>query len=44
MTTEFDLFNCPEGVDPLLFSQLCISHYSDVWKNQTLGTTSGVMS
>ena len=43
-TTEFDSFKCPEGVVPLLFSQLCIFHYSDVPKNQTLWTTSGVMS
>ena len=43
-TAGFDSFVCPEGVNPLLFSQLCIYHYSDVWKNQTLGTTSAVMS
>ena len=43
-TTGFDSFMCPEGVNPLLFSQLCIFHYSDVQKNNTLGTTSGVVS
>ena len=43
-TTGFDSFICPEGVNPLLFSQLCVFHYSDVQKNQTLGTTSKVMS
>ena len=43
-TKGFDLFMCSEGVNPLLFSQLCVFHYSDVWKNNTLGTTSGVMS
>ena len=43
-TTGFDSFECPEGINPLLFSQLCIFHYSDVWKNQTLGTTFGNMS
>ena len=43
-TTGFDSFICPGGFDPLLFSQLCIFHYSDVWKNQTLETTSEVMS
>ena len=35
---------CPEGVNPLLFSQLCIFYYSNVWKNNTLGVTSEVMS
>ena len=29
-TTGFDLFMCPEGVNPLLFSQLCVFHYSDI--------------
>ena len=29
-TTGFDSFICPEGVNPLLFSQLCIFHYSNV--------------
>ena len=43
-TTGFDSFKCPEGGDPLLFSQLCIFHHSDIQKNQTLGTTSEVMS
>ena len=43
-TTGFDSFICPEGDNPLLFSQLYVFHYSDVWKNQTLGTTSKVMS
>ena len=43
-TTGFDSFMCPVGVNPLLFSQLCIFHYSDVQKNKTLGTTSEVMS
>ena len=43
-TTGFDSFMCPEGVNPLLFSQLCIIHYSDVQKNKTLGTMSEVMS
>ena len=43
-TTGFDSFMCPEGVNPLLFSQLCIFHYSDVQKNKTLGTTLEVMS
>ena len=29
-TTGYDSFKCPEGVDPLIFSQLCIFHHSDV--------------
>ena len=29
-TTRFDSFICPEGVNPLLFSQLCIYHHSDI--------------
>ena len=43
-TTGFDSFTCPEGVNPLLFSQLCIYHHSDIRKNNTLGATSEVMS
>ena len=26
----FDDFECPHGVNPLLFSQLCIYYYADV--------------
>ena len=29
-TTGFDSFIFPEGVNPLLFSQLCVFHYSNV--------------
>ena len=43
-TTGSDSFKCPEGVKPLLLFQMCIFHHSDIQKNQTLGTTSGVMS
>ena len=43
-TTGFNSFICPEGVNPLLFSQLCIYHHSGVQKNNTLGATSEVMS
>ena len=43
-TTGFDSFICPEGVNPLLFSQLCIYHHSNVQKTNALGTTSEVMS
>ena len=43
-TTGFDSFKYPEVVDALLFSQLCMFHYSDIQKSQTLGTTFRVMS
>ena len=43
-TTGFDSFICPEGVNPLLFSQLWVYHHSNVQKNNTLGATSEVMS
>ena len=43
-TTGFDSFICPEGVNPLLFSQLCVFHHSNVQKNNTLGAISEVMS
>ena len=43
-TTGFDSFICPEGVNPLLFSQLCIFHHSNIQKTNTLGVTSEVMS
>ena len=43
-TTGFDSFICPKGVNPLLFSQLCIFYYSNIRKNNTLGATSEVMS
>ena len=43
-TTGFDSFICPEGVNPLLFSQLCVFHHSNIQKTNTLGATSQVMS
>ena len=43
-TTGFDSFICPKGVNPLLFSQLCVFHHSNMQKNNTLGATSEVMS
>ena len=43
-TTGFDSLMCPEGVNPLLFSQLCIYHHSNIQKTNTLGATSEVMS
>ena len=29
-TKGFDKFKCPEGVNPLLYSQLCIFHHLDI--------------
>ena len=43
-TTGFNSFICPEGVNPLLFSQLCVFHHSNVQKTNTLGATSDVIS
>ena len=43
-TTGFNSLMCPEGVNPLLFSQLCIFYYSNVQKNNILGATLEVMS
>ena len=36
-TKFFEFFNCPEGVDPLLYSQLFEYYYRDVCKLQTSG-------
>ena len=35
-TTGFDSFICPEGVSPLLFSQLCIYHHSNVQTSEVM--------
>ena len=43
-TSGFNSFVCPEGVNPLLLSQLCVFYYSNVQKNNALGATSEVMS
>ena len=43
-TKGFDSFICPEGVNPLLFLQLCVFYHSNVQKNNTLGATSEIMS
>ena len=43
-TTGFDSFICPEGVNPLLFSQLCIYHHCNIKNTSALGATSEVMS
>ena len=36
-TSGFDSFICPEGVDPLLLSQLCVYHYSNTSKSSGWG-------
>ena len=43
-TTGFDSFVCPEGVDPLLFSQLCVYYHSNTNKNSEMGVSSQTVS
>ena len=43
-TTGFDSFVCPEGVDPLLFSQLCVYYHSNTNKNSETGVSSQTVS
>ena len=38
-TSGFDSFTCLEGVNPLLFSQLCICHHSDISGSTGLGVS-----
>ena len=38
----FDSFICPEGVNPLLFSQLCVFHHSNTDNNNILGVSSNL--
>ena len=40
----FDSFICPEGVNPLLFSQLCVYHHSNTDNNNKLGVSSNPVS
>ena len=40
----FDSFVCPEGVNPLLFSQLCVHHHSNTDNNNKLGVSSNPVS
>ena len=40
----FDSFVCPEGVNPLLFSQLCVFHHSNTDNNNELGVSSNPVS
>ena len=37
MEIVFDSFDCPSSVSPLLFSQLCMYYYTDVYDIQTSG-------
>ena len=43
-TSGFDSFTCPEGVNPLLFSQLCVYHHSDTSGSSGLGISTQTMS
>ena len=40
----FDTFVCLEGVNPLLFSQLCVFHHSSTNNNNELGVSSNPVS
>ena len=40
----FDSFICPEGVNPLLFSQLCVFHHSSTNNSNELGVSSNPVS
>ena len=40
----FDSFVCPEGVNPLLFSQLCVYHHANTDNNNKLGVSSNPVS
>ena len=40
----FDSFVCPEGVNPLLFSQLCVFHHSNTDNSNKLGVSSKPVS
>ena len=43
-TSGFDSFVCPEGVNPLLFSQLCVYHHSNTNNSSVLGVSSQLVS
>ena len=43
-TSGFDSFICPEGVNPLLFSQLCVYHHSSTNKSSGLGVSTQTVS
>ena len=40
----FDSFICPEGVNPLLFSQLCVFHHTSTDNSNKLGVSSNPVS
>ena len=40
----FNSFVCPEGVNPLLFSQLCVFHHSNTNNSNVLGVSSNPVS
>ena len=37
---KFDSFKCLVGVNPLLFSQLCLYHYTEIAKEHDYGVQS----
>ena len=43
-TSGFSSFTCLEGVNPLLFSQLCVYHYSNTSECSGLGVSIQTMS
>ena len=43
-TSGFDSFVCLEGVNPLLFSQLCVYHHSNTNKSSGLGVSTQTVS
>ena len=40
----FDSFVCPEGVNPLLFSQFCVFHHANTDNSNVLGVSSNPVS
>ena len=43
-TSGFDSFVCLEGVNPLLFSQLCVYHHSNTNKSSEVGVSTQSVS
>ena len=43
-TSGFSSFTCPEGVNPLLFSQLCVYHHSDTSEGSESGVSTQTVS
>ena len=43
-TSGCDSFVCPEGVNPLLFSQLCVDHHSNTNKSSEVGVSTRSVS